>query len=329
MEYRRLGRTDIQVSTLCLGTWAFAGDFMWREQPEANSAAVVHAALELGVNFFDTAEMYGDGVSEEILGRALAGRRHEAVIASKVMDHHLAPDDVVKSCEGSLRRMQTDYIDLYQIHWPSRTIPLADSMGALVRLQEAGKIRAIGVSNFGTLDLDDLFVAGRAESNQLAYSLLARAIEYEIQPKCVAHEMSILCYSPLMHGMLTGKFATADDVPVERARTRHFSSERAMTVHSEPGCEAETFAALDGIRQVSAEVGFPMAEVALAWLIYQPGVVAVVAGARRPDQIAQIAKAAEIQLSDAALAELDRVTSPVKEKLGTNADMWRTASRIR
>jgi len=329
MEYRRLGRTDIQVSTICLGTWGFAGDFMWGEQPETDSAATVHAALELGVNFFDTAEMYGDGVSEEVLGRALKSRRHEAVIASKVIDSHLAPDDIVTSCEGSLRRLQTDYIDLYQIHWPSRTIPLADSMEALMRLQEAGKIRAIGVSNFGTLDLDDLLAVGRAESNQLAYSMLSRAVEYEIQPKCVANEISILCYSPLMHGMLTGKFAGADDVPVERARTRHFSSERAMTVHSEAGCEAETFAAIDGIRQVCAKIGHPMAEVALAWLIRQPGVAAVVAGARRPDQIAELARAVEIQLSDEALAELDRVTAPVKQKLGRNADMWRTESRIR
>ncbi len=250
MEHRQLGRTEIQVSPICLGTWEFAGDFMWGERPESDHAATIHAALAAGVNFFDTAEMYGDGKSEEILGRALAGRRHEAVIASKVMDHHLAPADLTQACEDSLRRLQTDYIDLYQIHWPSRTIPLADSMEALLRLRAAGKIRAIGVSNFGTLDLDDLFALGRAESNQLAYSLLARAVEYEIQPKCVAHDMSILCYSPLMHGILAGKFATADDVPVERARTRHFSQAREMTVHSEPGCEAETFAALDGIRRV-------------------------------------------------------------------------------
>ena len=329
MDYRRLGRTDIRVSPICLGTWEFAGDFMWSARPESDHAATVQTALELGVNFFDTAEMYGDGVAEEVLGRALAGRRHEAVIASKVMDHHLAPADIVASCEASLRRLQTDYIDLYQIHWPSRTFPLADSLAALVRLQEAGKIRAIGVSNFGTLDLDDLLAVGRAESNQLAYSLLSRAVEYEIQPKCVANEMSILCYSPLMHGMLAGKFATADDVPVERARTRHFSRERAMTVHSEPGCEAETFAALDGIRQVCAGLGRSMAEVALAWLLHQPGVAAVVAGARRPDQIAELARAAAIRLDAATLAELDRVTQPVKEKLGRNADMWRTESRIR
>ena len=227
-----------------------------------------------------------------------------------------------------MRRLQTDYIDLYQIHWPSRTIPLADSMEALMRLQEAGKIRAIGVSNFGTLDLGDLLAVGRAESNQLAYSMLSRAVEYEIQPKCVANEISILCYSPLMHGMLTGKFAGRRRAGGAGAHA-HFSSERAMTVHSEAGCEAETFAAIDGIRQVCAKIGHPMAEVALAWLIRQPGVAAVVAGARRPDQIAELVRAVEIQLSDETLAELDRITAPVKQKLGRNADMWRTESRIR
>lgn len=329
MQTRKLGRTGIDVSRICLGCWAFAGDFMWGPQDEADSVATVHAALDLGVNFLDTAEMYGNGKSEEVLGRALTGRRHEAVIATKAMSDHLAPDVLVATCEASLRRLQTDYIDLYQIHWPSREIPLADTMAALEKLKQAGKIRAIGVSNFGPLDLDDLLVAGRAETNQLAYSLLARAIEYEIQPKCVANDIGILCYSPLMHGLLTGKFATPQEVPDERARTRHFPSTRPMAVHSAPGCESETFAALDAIRGVAAEMCVPMADLALAWLLHQPGVLAPVAGARTPAQIEQLARAVEIQLSAETLAALDRATQPVKAKLGANADMWRTESRIR
>ena len=339
MQYTHLGRTGLQVSRLCLGTMNFGP-----RTSEQDSFAIMDKALDLGINFFDSANVYGgkrgEGITENIVGRWFAqggGRRDKVVIATKVYgtmgdwpnESRLSARHIKLACEASLRRLQTDYIDLYQIHWPSRTIPLADSMEALMRLQEAGKIRAIGVSNFGTLDLDDLLAVGRAESNQLAYSMLSRAVEYEIQPKCVANEISILCYSPLMHGMLTGKFAGADDVPVERARTRHFSSERAMTVHSEAGCEAETFAAIDGIRQVCAKIGHPMAEVALAWLIRQPGVAAVVAGARRPDQIAELVRAVEIQLSDETLAELDRITAPVKQKLGRNADMWRTESRIR
>lgn len=329
MQTRKLGRTDIDVSRICLGCWAFAGDFMWGPQDEADSIATVHAALALGVNFLDTAEMYGNGTSEEVLGRALAGRRQEAVIATKAMSNHLAPDELVAACEASLRRLQTDYIDLYQIHWPSREIPLAETMAALEGLKAAGKIRAIGVSNFGPLDLDDLLAVGRAETNQLAYNLLARAVEYEIQPKCVANDIGILCYSPLLHGLLTGKFATAQEVPDERARTRHFPATRSMAVHSDPGCESETFGAIDAIRRIANELDVTMADLALAWLLYQPGVLAPVAGARTPVQIEQLAHAAELQLSAATLAALNEATQPVKEKLGANADMWRTESRIR
>ncbi len=302
---------------------------MWHDQAEQDSINTIHAALDLGVNFLDTAEAYGAGASEEVVGRALKGRRGDAVIASKVSDANLAPDDLVAACERSLTRLGTDYIDLYQIHWPSRVVPMGDTLEALQGLKEQGKIRAIGVSNFGPLDMAELFSLGRAESNQLAYSLLARAIEYEIQPICVEQEMSILCYSPLLHGILTGKFATPDEVPDERARTRHFSSERAMTVHDSPGCEAETFAAVDAIRQISADLGQPMIEVALAWLIARPGVGSVVTGARNVAQIEQIVHAAGIDLSADAVARLDAATDEVKEALGTNPDMWRTESRLR
>ncbi len=218
MEYRRLGRTDIQVSTICLGTWGFAGDFMWGEQPETDSAATVHAALELGVNFFDTAEMYGDGVSEEVLGRALKGRRHEAVIASKVIDSHLAPDDIVTSCEGSLRRLQTDYIDLYQIHWPSRTILLADSMEAPMRLQEAGKRSGPSAQPTSARSIWTICrVAGRAEFEPACLPACSPApLRPESSPSAW-RTRSAFRYSPLMHGMLTG-VRHADDVPVERAR---------------------------------------------------------------------------------------------------------------
>ncbi len=329
MRVNKLGRTDIDISAICLGCWGFSNDFMWHDQAEQDSINTIHAALDLGVNFLDTAEAYGAGASEEVVGRALKGRRGDAVIASKVSDANLAPDDLVAACERSLTRLGTDYIDLYQIHWPSRVVPMGDTLEALQGLKEQGKIRAIGVSNFGPLDMAELFSLGRAESNQLAYSLLARAIEYEIQPICVEQEMSILCYSPLLHGILTGKFATPDEVPDERARTRHFSSERAMTVHDSPGCEAETFAAVDAIRQISADLGQPMIEVALAWLIARPGVGSVVTGARNVAQIEQIVHAAGIDLSADAVARLDAATDEVKEALGTNPDMWRTESRLR
>lgn len=235
MQYRRLGKTDITVSIVAMGCWALAGGSMWGRQDEAESIATVRAGLDAGVNFFDTAEGYGGGDSEAVLGRALAGRRHEAVIATKVSRSHLAGDEVLRACERSLQRLKTDYIDLYQIHWPSRTAPLEETMETLERLREQGKVRAIGVCNFGVGDLSDLLKVGWAETNQLPYSLLWRAIEHQILRKCVDEGIGILCYSPLVQGLLTGKFSSADDVPEERARTRLFSGNRPQSRHGGAG----------------------------------------------------------------------------------------------
>lgn len=329
MEYRKLGGTDIDVSVVAMGCWAIVGDSTWGAQDEATSLATIHAALDASINFFDTAEMYGDGYSESLLGKGLAGRRHEAVIASKVSAANLAPDDVRQACERSLRRLNTDYLDLYQIHWPNAAIPLAETVGALEDLRAAGKIRAIGVCNFGIGDLSDLLQIGPTATNQLPYSLLWRAIEYSIQQKCVDNDVGILCYSPLVQGLLTGKFLSADDVPEGRARTRHFSNQRAQTRHTEAGCEAETFAAIDRIRQISATVNAPMSRVALAWLLHQPGVTAVLAGARTPEQINENVLAGTLHLQPETVAALTSATEDVKAKLGDNPDMWSTESRFR
>ena len=328
MEYRKLGRTDIKVSVVAMGCWVFGGGFVWGDQEEAESIATVQAALDAGVNFFDTAEGYGDGYSEEVLGKALTGRRHEAIIATKVSQSHLARDQVVRACEGSLRRLNTDYIDLYQIHWPSREVPIEETMEALERLREQGKIRAIGVSNFGPQGMAGLLAVGRCETNQLPYSLLWRAIEYEIVPQCLEHE-GILCYSPLVHGLLTGKFSSPDEVPEGRARTRHFSRDRPLTRHGEEGCEEETFAAIERIRRICEGIGQPMAKVALAWLLYQPGVVSVLAGARHPGQVVENASAADLKLSPDVVRALTEATEALKAALGPNPDMWLSESRMR
>ncbi|MHC4915588.1 MAG: aldo/keto reductase [Planctomycetota bacterium] len=330
MKYARLGRTDIEVSAVCMGCWVFAGGDYWGEQSEADSAAAVSAALEAGVNFFDTAEGYGAGASEEVLGRALAGRRKEAVIASKVSGRHLSPEGVVEACEASLKRLGTDRIDLYQIHWPSRTVPLAETIGALEKLREQGKVRAVGVSNFGPGDMDELAALGRAESNQLPYSLLWRAIEFAILPKCLEGDVGVLSYSSLMQGLLAGRFAAPEDVPPHRARTRHFdASRRELARHGEPGREAETFEAVGRVREIAAKAGHSMADVSIAWLLAQPGVTSVIAGMRTPEQAERNARAADVSLAPEVVAELSAATEKLKEALGTNADMWQTESRMK
>jgi aryl-alcohol dehydrogenase-like predicted oxidoreductase len=228
-----------------------------------------------------------------------------------------------------LQRLQTDYIDLYQIHWPSRVTPLAETLAALEELRQEGKVRAVGVCNFGPGDLADLLPRGWAETNQLPYSLLWRAIEYEIQQRCFDAGMGILCYSPLAQGLLTGKFASAAEVPDGRARTRLFSGQRTLARHGQAGQEEEAFAAIARVRQISAAVGQPMALVALAWLLHQPGVTSVIAGARRPGQIEETGRAAELELPSETVRALTEATTALKLKLGPDPDMWQAESRFR
>jgi aryl-alcohol dehydrogenase-like predicted oxidoreductase len=289
----------------------------------------VHAALDVGINLFDTAEGYAGGESEVVLGRALAGRRKEAVIATKVSRAGLSRDGIREACEGSLRRLRTDYIDLYQIHWPSRSVPLEETVEAMERLRQQGKVRALGVCNFGVGDLSDLPRLGSIGSDQLPYSLLWRPIEFEIQAKCVEAGIGILAYSPLAQGLLADKFASLDDVPEGRARIRLFSGKRPQARHGEAGCEAEVTRALNTIRQICAGMGQPMAKVAIAWLLQQPGVTNVIAGARGPAQIRQTAQSADMVLAPEILARLAEATEGVKRAVGPNPDMWQSESRFR
>lgn len=332
MDYRKLGRSDLKVSAICMGCWALAGGQLWGDQDEQEAIDALHTALDVGVNFFDTAEGYGNGDSEIILGKAFKDRRDRAIIATKVSESHMRPVDLRKACEGSLQRLQTDYIDVYYLHWPSREVPFVETLAEMNRLKEEGKIRYVGCSNFGKQDLTRFLELQHVEVNQLAYNLLFRAIEYEIVPFCLEYEVSIAPYSPLLHGILTGKFGTIEDIPDERARTRHFSTEhRPMTRHGGPGAEAETARAIARIREICAGAGLEMTNVALAWLLAQPGVTTVIAGARSPEQIRTNAAVAEIALPADVEQALTKATEGLKAAFGTNADMWEneTNSRIK
>jgi aryl-alcohol dehydrogenase-like predicted oxidoreductase len=245
MRYTNLPGTELRVSVIAMGCWALAGDSTWGEQSEADSIAAVRAALDVGINFFDTAPGYGDGLSERRLGLGLAGLRQHAVVATKVGPDAMLPERLVASVERSLRHLGTDYVDLLQIHWPSREVPLADTWGALTRLKEQGKLRAIGVSNFGPLDLAELFRLGVPATNQVPYSLLSRAVEYEIAPACASKRVGILCYSPLLWGLLAGALARATSGPVGRrsvtprpAASARRSKRWQPSVASRSGCSS-------------------------------------------------------------------------------------------
>ena len=329
MQYRQLGKTGIEVSAMALGCWPFAGGKVWGEQSDADSIATVHAGLDAGINFFDTAEGYETGTSERVLGRGLLGRRHEAVIATKVSPSHLAAGDLIAACEQSLRNLQTDVIDLYQIHWPNWNVPIEESVVALETLQRQGKIRAIGVSNFGVQDLSAILELTDVVTDQMPFSLLWRVIEGDLLPLCLGQGVGIICYSPLAQGLLTGRYASADEVPEGLARTRHYAGSRPNSQHGEPGCEAEVFEALAEVRRIADGLGQPMAAVALAWVRQQAGVTSFLVGARKPDELAWNLPSLELELSAEVVAELKRATEPVKRALGGNPDPWMSPSRMR
>ena len=331
MQYRQLGASGLDVSVLAFGAWQIGDAGYWGESSWQDVQATVDLALDAGINLFDTAEMYGDGESERMLGKALGSRRDAVFVATKVSPDNCAPADLRRSCEGSLQRLGTDRIDLYQVHWPVRDVPIDAVCGELERLRQEGKIRAIGVSNLGAQDLTDWLAAGTCVSNQLGYNLLFRAIEWDILPACHARQIGVLAYMPLVQGLLSGRWANADDIPVQRRRTRHFSSAREGTRHGEEGCEEATFHALAGIRSVADRLGQPMATVALSWLLTKAGVTSVVVGGRRPEQVRRNLPAADLALDRTTMDELDRITDPVKMHFGVNADLWQSGpdSRIR
>jgi aryl-alcohol dehydrogenase-like predicted oxidoreductase len=322
MKTTRLAGTDLTVSRLCFGCWGIVSDFHWGQRDPEQSVATIHTALDRGVNFFDTATLYGDGASESLLGQTLAGRREQVVLASKVRFDRMRSREVVTECEDSLRRLRTDYLDLYQTHWTNRETRIEETWGAMLRLKEQGKVRHLGVSNMGSSDLADVGAMEAPVTNQLPYSLLWRMIEFEILPECRRRGIGVLAYSPLMHGMLADKYASPEDVPDNRARSRHFGSQRPHTRHGESGCEAETFAALDEIRAICTRLGRAMSDVALAWCLQQPRVDCIIAGVSSPQQLEANLGCVENPLPDEALHALRRAAEPLKRKLGPNPDMW-------
>ncbi len=323
MEYRQLGNSGLKVSVYAFGAWQLGDSEYWGENVDADAESVVQAAIDAGITLFDTAESYGGGRSEEILGKALGARRNEVHIASKVSPNHLVPvENLREACEASLKRLGTEVIDLYQVHWPCDPAQFGDVAAEMLRLRDEGKIRAIGVSNFGPQYLDAWVKSGECDSNQLGYNLLFRAIEFEIVPACRTLNTAILAYMPVLQGILAGRWNTVDAIPEARRRTRHFASERPGTRHGEPGCEALLMETLGKLDALCEETGQPMARVAIAWLMRQPGVTSVIVGCRTQAQLERNLAAAELELDDTVIERLNAITAPLKQRLGTNPDMW-------
>ncbi|MBE9177812.1 aldo/keto reductase [Oculatella sp. LEGE 06141] len=318
---RRLGNTEIEITPILFGTWQ-AGKSGWVGVEDQPVIDAMKAAFDAGITTFDTAEAYGDGYSEELVAKALSGVRDKVVLATKVFANHLHYQQVLEACENSLKRLQTDYIDLYQIHWPAGTfnsdvVPIEETMKALNELKQQGKIRAIGVSNFSREQLAEAMQFGRIDSLQPPYNLFWRGVEQETMPHCVEQNVAIIAYSALAQGLLTGRFGSDHQFEEGdiRAKNKLFKGETYQRAQD----------ALAKLRPIAERQQCTLAQLALAWLIAQPQTSAIV-GARNADQATQNAKAMEIQLTKDDLTEIDAIGRGVTDQLDDNPVMWEFAA---
>jgi aryl-alcohol dehydrogenase-like predicted oxidoreductase len=310
METRRIG--SLQVPVVGLGT----NNFGWRID-EAASAAVVDAALEAGINFFDTADVYGGGRSEEFLGRALGPRRNQAIIATKFgmkMDearHGAKPDYIRRAVEDSLRRLGTDRIDLYQLHRPDPETPIAETLGALDELVRAGKVREIGCSNFSAAQLREAEAAARPGavrfvSVQNEYSLVHREPEAEVIPECVRAGTAFIPYFPLASGLLTGKYRRGQPLP---------QGSRAQAGFGPKVFTDGNLALVESLIEFASRRGHTLLELAFSWLAGKPAVASVIAGATSPAQVKANACAVNWRLTPEELAAIDRLAPRPDKKM--------------
>lgn len=303
MAKRRIG--SLQVSVVGLG----CNNFGWRLAADA-TAKVVHAALDAGINFFDTADIYGGTKSEEYLGRALRGRREQVIVATKFgmkvdeQRHGAKPDYVRQAAEDSLRRLGTDYIDLYQLHQPDAETPIADTLATLDELVKAGKVREIGCSNFSAQQIREAEAAlrpgaARFVSAQNEYSLLHRDPEREVLLECERRGLSFLPYFPLANGLLTGKYRAGRPAP---QGTRISTQERFGKLLNERNLQV-----VEGLIRFAETRGHSILELAFSWLLAHPKVASVIAGATSEQQVRSNSGAAGWKLTPADLAEVDRI----------------------
>ena len=316
MEHRTLGSSGIEVSALALGTMMFG---RWGNPDEAECRRMVDRALDAGVTLVDTADIYDFGVSEEFLGRALAGRRDRVVLATKVgnamsddpLERGLSRRWVLQSCAASLRRLGTDHIDLYQMHRPDSDTPIDETLQAMEELVQAGKVGAIGTSTFSAAQLDAARASAEAlgvtapTSEQPPYSMLVRSVEAEVLPWCRAHEVGTLVWAPLNGGWLTGKYQSADvDADSRAAREPdHFDHRDAAMRDRKRRLVAQLSA-------VAEAAGLTLVQLALGFVLANPAVTSALIGPRTPDQMDSLLDAADVILPTDVLEAVDAVVSP-------------------
>lgn len=311
MHTRQLGSTDLQITPIGFGAWAIGGGgwkFGWGQQDDRESIAAIHRALDHGINWIDTAPVYGVGRSEEVVGRAIKGRGQQPYIFTKcglrgdkggTVANVLKAESVRQEVEESLRRLRIDVIDLYQIHWPDPDPDIEEAWATMAGLQAAGKVRWIGVSNFNVEQMRRAQAIAPIASLQPPYSLIRREIEADILPFCAAHRIGVIVYSPMMSGLLTGAMTRERVANLPQDDWRRGDAE-----FQEPRL-SRNLALVELLRAIGRRHGRSPGEVAIAWTLRHPAVTGAIVGARRPEQIDGIVGSAEFRLGNDELAEIE------------------------
>ena len=311
MQTRQLGNSDLQITPLGIGAWAMGGAgwaFAWSQQDDDDSISAIHAALDAGMNWIDTAAVYGLGHSEEVVAKALADRSSKPYVFTKcarVWDENrqigkrLKADSVRRECEDSLRRLKVDVIDLYQIHWPEPDEDVEEGWATLARLKEEGKVRWIGVSNFNAEQLCRAQKIAPITSLQPPYSLIRREIEAEVLPFCAVHNVGIIAYSPMGSGMLTGTMSRerVENLPEDDWRRRSPQFQEPLLTRN--------LKLADKLKEIAARHNRSAGETALAWVLANPVVTGAIVGVRNAEQVNGVIGAMEFRLNPGEIAEIE------------------------
>ena len=325
MQKVTLGKSDVKVCPLTFGAWAIGG-WMWGGADHKDALDAIHTSIEQGITTIDTAPVYGFGRSEEIVGEAIKGKRSSVEILTKYgmrwdakkgefhfetrdndgkrvpIYKYAARDSIIKECENSLKRLGTDYIDLYQIHWPDSTTPVDETMEAVQMLIDQGKVRAAGVCNYDAKLAQEAADSLLLASVQVPYSMVRRDIEQELIPWCLENQVSILAYSPLQRGLLTGKFKPGHKFgPGDTRPFSHYFSDESMNAVND---------FLESLRPLADEKKATLSQLVIRWTLSQPGITVTLVGARNPKQVLENAGALQVTLS---AGELDMITRKVEQ----------------
>jgi aryl-alcohol dehydrogenase-like predicted oxidoreductase len=303
MRIRKLGSQGPEISVIGFGAWEAGGD-MWGPNPSDDQVIeAIRAGLDAGITWVDTAEVYGDGTSEELVGRAIADRREEVVVATKVAPRPdgtgFRREEVRAACQGSLKRLATDRIDLYQLHWPDDRVPVEETWEAMTGLVDDGLVRAIGVSNFDRELIERCEAIRHVDSLQPHFSML-RLQNRDLIRWCGENGTGVVAYAPLGYGLLTG--AISKDT---RFHPRDWRGRGGKMFG--PGRIERSLAVVDGLRPIAERLGITLAQLALAWTFHQPGVTSAIAGSRNPQHVRENAAAGDVELDQATLAEIEEL----------------------